>query len=980
MTKNTKGVHAMTCPILVRLTPIAAMLGLALLAPLPAGAQVQCGDVDANGSAADLLSCPTGTTASGIGHATNGNLTLVIPGAANLGTGGLMVNATGSDAVTLFATGTLSSSSGVQELVDIATDGGNILVDAFNITANSSTGTHGIRAITNTGTITLNTGAVSATSQANGVAGIEARIDNAGGASRNLTMNLGNVSGGGGHGILASVAGPGNVNITAGNVSVNTTATDPAVAAVEARANSGNVIMNLGNVTAIPGSSSGGTADTSNDYEVAAGIVVHSGNQTTITMNGDLASRIRLISDGRRMGSDGIALLATGGRVRLTMNGAAGFGGELGGAEISAMRRIEGIVDLSGVTGGGLSEITLNANTRWEVNNESVLSPGDDTINVRAGALLQSFYYCGAQTCSEGSAQGTGHFPKKPGSIDFGLGINALNLEGVMMIGGLDSGGSGDGSLQFRNRTDNEGRLHLINLTTFNMKGDLWLGADVGPDGPAGPKAIRGTDRWADDMLSMPGATWNSYSGSRVFLDVNFESGFQAGCHPDLYNAAGDLPAADCIDIRGGTVNAIVERNPVFGILKLGQTALIVSDPVPGDRGGYHPDGIVIVDVAGGTVTDPGAFMLDASSQNYTSQAGGAINKGLFIYPLVYDAGTQQFKLVSVPGAAGWQQPVLSTTAQTLWRTATSNWLNRETDLRDSRRKEGGTRGAWARGATSEAERRLDYGVVAAGNEVAINGNHDTRTWSTVLGLDLLGANHENSSWVAGAMLGYADGSTTFSQYGSSVQMVGPTFGVYGSFVTDRFFVDAVLNAGSLSVDQKVPDLLISTPESDRINTKGSTLGGQVEAGWRWMTGRFGLEPLASFSYVTSSFDEVKVASEDTSRIGNVISWEDNDSRRASLGLRLSYENEAAASKLRFRLALTGRAVNDSAAENGVVVKNAGQDALILDDFGGSFTEITAGVNLWNSRGSLAGFINTNVTTGDGFQSTGFAGGLRYQW
>src|SRR5690606_29964833 len=105
-----------------------------------------------------------------------------------------------------------------------------------------------------------------------------------------------------------------------------------------------------------------------------------------------------------------------------------------------------------------------------------------------------------------------------------------------------------------------------------------------------------------------------------------------------------------------------------------GSTQIIVRDALPGDQGAYNLDGIVIVDVSGGQSAAE-HFTLSPASDSYRETAGGrgVIDKGLFVFPLVYDADTQQHKLVGIPGASALQLPLLTHAAQSLARQVTAS-------------------------------------------------------------------------------------------------------------------------------------------------------------------------------------------------------------------------------------------------------------------------------------------------------------------
>ena len=611
---------------------------------------------------------------------------------------------------------------------------------------------------------------------------------------------------------------------------------------------------------------------------------------------------------------------------------------------------LQGIVDLSGLTGAHTLNITstgkwftgrLDANAGGGGNTATttVLAQGNDTVAVSAGGIV----YAGltnAHLIDFREAAGdldvlrnAGHFAINPGSQNLSINPKDSARPGTVTMSGLEE---------------------------FYHSGVIMLGSvqRTTSNEELTPEVLAG-DGWYDDVLSMPGATFIGEDG-QIFFDINFNAGAQTDC--TTRNADGDLAAADCLMIVGGSTE--------------GRTFIVINDVQSGDRGAHNPEGILLVDVSGGTSAQ-GHFVIDPASEGYGDVNGGIIDKGVFFYGLAYNDETQQHLLVGLPGGNAMQQSIAVGTAQTLWRLSTGSWLERQADLRvDPADGFGG--GVWLRVLGETAERDMIQTVEGGDQTFTFDNTHEQKSYAVTGGLDVISVSDGPSAYVLGVMAGYAHSEVAYEASPNKQRFNGWTGGFYGSLISGGLFVDAAINANKLTLRQDIPTLGID-PAGTLVSTDLISVGGQIEAGYRFpiMDGAF-VEPLANLSYIRTTFDDIEFVPDDPTRVGATAEFEDPTSLRAGIGARVGLDQDYGGVTAQY--SLLGRLWNEFEGENSVVFHNLGDDATVLDDFSGQFTEVNLGVSLFSAGGSVSGFANVGGKFGDDYQARTASVGVRVNW
>lgn len=143
-----------------------------------------------------------------------------------------------------------------------------------------------------------------------------------------------------------------------------------------------------------------------------------------------------------------------------------------------------------------------------------------------------------------------------------------------------------------------------------------------------------------------------------------------------------------------------------------------------------------------------------------------------------------------------------------------------------------------------------------------------------------------------------------------------------------------------------------------------------------WNTVQLGertfLEPLVGIARVRTSIETLSVP-------GATITWEDQTSLRLSLGGRIGATADYR--DLQARFSLTGRVWHETDAANRTLIDIGGSPVATLDDFGGTFSEVSGAVNLDSRRVSaFSAFISAGLKWNDDYRAIETAAGIRYRW
>ena len=980
--KNSGGNQMSLKKSAIRLSLLAGSslaVGMAF-APTAALAADECGNPSANAAAADSFTCATPPTyATGVDYSTttNGDLTVILQNrfdTGTAGTGGIRMFGKAGEDMTLIREDSPAGAGDPRivntagRAIDVSTLGdGNAVINLTDgdptseTSTNVTTGTAPIR-------ITGSTDAIRAQAAGSGnVSVIFAPTGTPSGVNNPLAVITAGANVAGGSGIVArTTTGDIAIDARGASFSINSTNGGGSIDAVST--SGGDISLQTGSVggrlfgihAAATGAgvvtiNSGGVSMTSATGAAALDLSTGTG-QLTVNAGGVSvgtsvdAHALRLVSGGNAtinvssLNGRGLtkAVLdlttASGTLTTLTSTGQIGISvntntlmpystmaitGRGGGDIQISTTNLRGLVDFSALTGdAGVSVAGL-----WDIEGTSRFGSGDDTVSMGAAGVLNVYSRAQGGTVSS--------------TIVFAGGDDTFNNAGVVRF---DPFG-------VRSKIT----LTLEGLEAFNNSGVIRLGSI------SGSATALTTDGDPDDVLMMPGATFTGSGDSLILMDVSYGSPSQTACDVALRDATtGEMPAADCIGIQGGAT--------------AGLTKLLVKDRVPGDRG--FNNSIVLVDVAGGT-SEAGHFVLDERSDHYSPENGGVIDKKLLTYALVYDADVQQHMLLSTPGANALQFALLPSIAQSLWRTSTGTWFERQADLRVGELPELGG-GVWLRLAGEMADRDAIQTVETASATLEYDGSFEQKSYAITGGIDLLAASGASSAYVVGVMAGYANAKFEYAETANTGSYDGFSVGGYASFLAGGLFVDAAVNANRLVLKEDIPSLNLF-PAGTILDTNLVSVGGQVEAGWRFavMEGAF-VEPLASASYVRVRYDALEIPSDDSARPRIGVDYDDPTSLRAGLGGRIGLEQDYGA--VRAQYSLLARAWNEFEGENAADLTSVAGDTLMVDDFSGQFNELGVGASVYSPGGIVSGFVNLGSKFGDDYDAKTGSVGVRVAW
>lgn len=751
------------------------------------------------------------------------------------------------------------------------------------------------------------------------------------------------------YGIRAQSSGSGDISIiTGGGINMGTAAANPGIAAIAAQANGGDIVITTnGNATGrqygILASTTGagslvintnsGTASASSTAGVGiAGIHATAAGDLVINKTGT-------VSGGAGAG----IFVNSGGTATINL-----LGGNLSGtaAVIRAQGNrvvvnqeagsLAGILDFQGLSGGA----ELHLRSGWSINTTaqapSLFSPGADLVHLHAGKIAAI-------------PSSSAILPVRV--VNFGAGEDRFFNEGTLLIETF------------------AGELHLLGLDRFENAGLIDLGEDPCPD-----CFLKPDPEVPDDILMMPGATLVGTDTGRIRLDISLQAfGAQTGCSAALRSSSGRLPAADCLALYDGSIE--------------GPVLIEITPAEPGGRGAYDPIGNVIIDLSDGAGgAGSGGMAANATvtiapeSPFYSPALGGVLDDGMFAYRLVYDEAATQVKLISLPSAGAFHQPIIANAAQSAWRTANASFFDRQADLRDTLRASNiQDHGVWLRTAYDDGERTPTHTFEAQTGDAAYDNTHDLQTSAVTLGLDMLRGSDGNRRWLVGGMAGYVRTDVEYAQlWTDTAAMNGMMAGLYASFVDGPLFVDAALSGIWTQLDQDMPQAQLFRGRGLTSNVE--TRGAQVEAGWRFELGVARIEPLLSAAWAQTSVDDIRVPESDPILPGNLVMFEDTTSTRIGSGLRGSTQFPIFGN-VQLGLSLTGRFMSETDGEAKAAIGNLNPiSPEVVDTWDGTFSEVIGGLTLANATGRVSGVLNLGLRSGEDYSATSGSFSFRYQW
>jgi hypothetical protein len=336
-------------------------------------------------------------------------------------------------------------------------------------------------------------------------------------------------------------------------------------------------------------------------------------------------------------------------------------------------------------------------------------------------------------------------------------------------------------------------------------------------------------------------------------------------------------------------------------------------------------------------------------------------------YGVVFNASTNSFALVSAPSAAAYRTSLFGDGVRNLWLQSADAWTAHMRELRDNiaANGPGGSGGRfWFQGFGNWEKRTSGRTVTFNGITSQVDLGYDQDYYGFQLGVDLGAPVGDDGGFNFGVTGGYQSSNMNFPNVADQVRFNAVNGGLYASFKSGIFFVNALGKYDYYWGETRSPAGLFG------FDISGGVWGAKAEAGLRFGDA-FWVEPAVSVSWTNSDFDDFAVAS------GN-FAINDEDGVRGKAGARLGYTTEMGAAKV----SLYGGAnyVREFRGRSNVVFTSGGQTAAFSSPRNQDYVEGTLGVNIGSESGKLSGFFEGRYADGRDYDGYGVRGGVRVRF
>lgn len=453
------------------------------------------------------------------------------------------------------------------------------------------------------------------------------------------------------------------------------------------------------------------------------------------------------------------------------------------------------------------------------------------------------------------------------------------------------------------------------------------------------------------DRIIAPGADFIAMEGSHIVLDAILDGGLQTKC---LLQGA---MQADCVNFAGGSTSGVT---------------LVTIHGIPVEDGGaYSRLGTALIDVSGG-VSHAGDFVLDPNSPGFDPVGlfGGGIRSGeFFTFNLVYDAPTQVHRLIGVPDAAFLPPGVLPAAAQDLWRLGNDVAAARLGELRHA--KAGVQGGLWMKYGDSQAQRDAEVTAYALSMVDSVQTGYEQSSRALSFGADIVGGEGEQG-YAVGISLGDVKSTVRIDGQATRAELSAMAINLYGSYRSGAFFLD--LSGGGYAGD--VEGTLVVGSAAKPLEGQARVFGIRTDAGWRLGFGeRLALEPLLGVVYVRSALGDMERLQ---GSVLNALQFDAASSLRGGVGARAALDGELGGLKVGFSLG--GRVWREFDGEAKAKFRTRVDAMPISSSFEGTFTDVTASLNVSTLGGALSGHAEVGGQFGNDYDAITASLGLRYNW
>jgi len=425
------------------------------------------------------------------------------------------------------------------------------------------------------------------------------------------------------------------------------------------------------------------------------------------------------------------------------------------------------------------------------------------------------------------------------------------------------------------------------------------------------------------------------------------------------YNGNGGALAVDAFLGDPGSLADVL----AVGGNTTGVTRIFVTDTNTGP-GAFNPGGILVVDVAG--TSSAADFVL----------ANGPIDKGMFFYDLLFDAGAGEHRLVGLPDREVFETLAAVASSQEIWRETTDAWSTRQENLRDVMANRQVVTGVadpaimaddapmgslWASALGSWAERHDEASFSLLNGSFDFDTSYSQDIYGVVGGADFRADLAGDASALFGLMAGYIDSKLRFDESSTSIDSEGATVGAYASLMSGGFFANVLVKADLLTMDYTVGSL--ATDDNDDTNVRSYGVRGDL--GYRFGDSLF-VEPMLSVDAMSTKIDAFSVGGVD-------IDAGTNESFRGGAGIRAGYGGEMV------RASAAARIWDVFATDNEVDVLAGVPLTLSDDDMEGVYGDVSGQVDVSLST-NMAVYLKGGILFSDDVMKPNASGGFAFTW
>ena len=501
----------------------------------------------------------------------------------------------------------------------------------------------------------------------------------------------------------------------------------------------------------------------------------------------------------------------------------------------------------------------------------------------------------------------------------------ALNVDGASATVTIQPTGTLNGRFDLTNANDtltNAGRINATQSSSFGGGTDLLTNT--------------GTIR-ADGAITFAGLETLTNSG---LIDMRDGAANDSLTIPGAYNGTGSARLG--VDVGAGTA----ADRLVVGGAATGSTQVLIAG-----LDGRFVNGAVVVDAGAGT-----------SATAFSANPGSI---GLTDYSLAFNAGTNDFAVFGTPSATAVGASLLAQGAREIFyrgndavgahlASAGAGSGGTGTEARDVQPPL--SRAFWVQGfgLVQERDATLDATPFGQARSYSLDSQQDW--FGLQLGADLVGG----AGGVFGLTAGYIGSALKLKDTPLRNKYEAANVGVYGRFAFGPAFINGLVKYEKYWLDVKDSTIGLNS------DTKGHSYGGWVEAGVRFGSDSFFVEPSASIEYA-------KIKLKGFTALSTGFAFDEDDGLRGKAGARVGtvFDN--------------GPSVVTGYAKGQVIHEFNGEDRLVLSNSGNllafdnprpeTYGRATVGIEVVMDV-PVRGFIEGSLDFANGVSGGGARGGI----